>query len=197
MNLKEKFHINCKTGNEPFTSNENNLPFNLLDFWKWSVSDILSNSTRGVLAEFIVSQALKANTQIIRTEWDAYDLITPKGIKVEVKSSAYLQTWEQNEYSKISFSVRQAKPWDNDSGKRVKVAIRSADIYVFCLLNHLDKSTVNPLNLNQWEFYVCSIEELNNFAKNQKTLSLNQLRKLTNSIQYEDLQTQVNNKSKQ
>jgi hypothetical protein len=196
MNLNDKSHLTCKTGNEHFTSNGNNLSFNLINFWQWSVSDILSNATRGILAEFIVSKALNADVKKIRTEWDAYDLITPEGLKVEVKSSAYLQTWEQTEHSKISFGVSQAKPWNTDTGKRVEIAIRSADIYVFCVLNHLDKSTVNPLNLNQWEFYVCSTEELNNYVKNQKTLSLNALKKLTNSIKYEDLQKQVNNKIK-
>lgn len=196
MNLKEKLHLACKTGNEPFTSNENNLGFNLIEFWQWSVSDILSNATRGILAEFIVSKALNADIKKVRTEWGAYDLLTPEGIKVEVKSSAYLQTWDQVEHSKISFGVRQAKPYGIDIGKRVEIAIRSADIYVFCLLKHLDKSTVNPLDLNQWEFYVCSTEELNNYVKNQKTLSLNALKKLTNSIKYEDLQIQVNNKIK-
>lgn len=177
MNLKEKLHLTCKTGNEHFISNENNLSFNLLDFWRWSSSDILSNATRGILAEFIVSKALNADINQIRTEWDPYDLTTPEGVKVEVKSSAYLQTWDQTEHSKISFGVRQARPYGTEIGKRVEIAIRSADIYIFCLLNHLDKSTVNPLNLNQWKFYVCSTEELNNYVKDQKTLSLNALKK--------------------
>lgn len=28
-----------------------------------------------------------------RREWDAYDLVTPTGTTLEVKSSAYVQTW--------------------------------------------------------------------------------------------------------
>ena len=46
-----------KTGDEKLTSGEKELDFSLLDFWRWSVSDILSNATRGILAEFIVAKA--------------------------------------------------------------------------------------------------------------------------------------------
>ncbi len=32
-------------------------------------------------------------------------LITPEKIKIEIKSSAYLQSWEQTDYSKINFHL--------------------------------------------------------------------------------------------
>ena len=148
MNLSEKLHLSLKSGTENFSFDNQNLGFSLLDFWRWSVSDILSNATRGILAEFIVAQALNADIANVRNEWDAYDLLTPEKIKVEVKSSAYLQSWEQTDYSKISFSIRAAKPWDWSIDKRSNTPVRSADIYIFCLLKHKDKATVNPLNLD-------------------------------------------------
>lgn len=43
-------------------------------FWKWAFSDFLSNTLRGVLAEFIVATALGCAHRP-RTEWDAYDLV--------------------------------------------------------------------------------------------------------------------------
>ena len=36
-----------------------NVNYKVIDFWKWSVSDLVSNATRGRLAEFIVAKALK------------------------------------------------------------------------------------------------------------------------------------------
>jgi len=192
MNLSEKLHLEIKNGDEKFTSQNQDLNFSLLDFWKWSVSDILSNATRGILAEFIVAKGLSADIAKVRNEWDAFDLITPEGIKIEVKSSAYLQSWEQSDYSKISFSIKAAKPWDWAIDKRSELAIRSADFYVFCLLNHKDKSTVNPLNLNQWEFYVVSTEELNNYTRSQYSITLNSLKKLTNPLKFEELSTAIN-----
>ncbi|AWA31009.1 hypothetical protein HYN48_13470 [Flavobacterium magnum] len=191
MNFSENKHLSLKSGNEKFNFEKQNLDFSLLDFWRWSVSDILSNATRGILAEFIVAKALNADIAKIRNEWDAYDLVTSTGIKVEVKSSAYLQTWEQIDYSKISFSTRAAKPWDMSIDKRSEIAIRSADVYVFCLLNHKDKSTVDPLNLNQWEFYVLATTELNNYQRSQHSITLNSLKKLTQTLQYNEIKNEV------
>jgi hypothetical protein len=48
-----------KSGAEPLTIENKALNFTLLDFWQWSVSDILSNANRGRLAEFIVATAVK------------------------------------------------------------------------------------------------------------------------------------------
>jgi len=36
-----------KSGSEPLSYHHQKLNFTLLDFWRWSVSDILSNATRG------------------------------------------------------------------------------------------------------------------------------------------------------
>ena len=40
-----------------------------------------------------------------RMEWDSYDLKTPEGVLVEVKSSVYLQTWYQERESRPTFGV--------------------------------------------------------------------------------------------
>jgi hypothetical protein len=32
-------------------------------------------------------------------------------------------------------------------------------LYVFCLLAHKDKSTLDPLNMDQWQFFVLATEE--------------------------------------
>ena len=48
-----------KTGDENFTASGNPLNLKLLDFWKWSVSDLVSNATRGILAEFLVASRIR------------------------------------------------------------------------------------------------------------------------------------------
>ena len=62
------------------------------DFWRWAMSDLLSNGTRGVFAEYIVGKLLGADFSSPRLEWDAYDLLY-EGHRIEVKSSSYIQTW--------------------------------------------------------------------------------------------------------
>ncbi len=81
------------------------LEFDLLSFWQWSASDLLSNATRGVLAEYLVARALSDRASV-RVEWDAFDAVTENGVRVEVKSSAYLQSWRQAKLSRITFSTR-------------------------------------------------------------------------------------------
>src|SRR5918993_183824 len=93
-----------RTGDERFTRGPDELPFTLRDFWCWSTSDLLNNTTRGVLAEFLVATALGIPTAGVREPWAAYDLETQDGLKVEVKSSAYLQSWFQKKKSAITFS---------------------------------------------------------------------------------------------
>jgi hypothetical protein len=70
-----------KTGQEEFILAGEDRELTLLDFWRWSVSDLVSNATLGRLAEFIVAGALGVECNV-RAEWDAYDLTIPEGIKV-------------------------------------------------------------------------------------------------------------------
>lgn len=169
--------ISRKTGNESFIFNSQTLHFDLLQFWQWSSSDLSNNAFRGMLAEYIVACDLGLENGI-RTEWDNYDLITEDGIKIEVKSSAYLQSWHQDKFSKIEFNICPTKGWNNKTNKRSSERKRQADIYVFALLKHLDKSTLNPLDLDQWEFYLLPTSILNKKVPDQQMISLNSLLKL-------------------
>ena len=132
-------------GAEAFRSARGHLGFNVLEFWQWSVSDLVSNATRGRLAEFLVAKALCISTSGVRDEWAACDLLTAEGMKIEVKSSAYLQSWAQTRPSSIVFSVRKARAWDPDSNRQAAVPTREAVVYVFALLAHRDKATLDPL----------------------------------------------------
>jgi len=93
-----QINIKIKSGQEQLTSNGSTIGIKLIDFWKWSVSDLISNATRGRFAEFIVASALGINMENVRDEWSAYDLISPEGIKIEVKSAAYIQSWHQRDF---------------------------------------------------------------------------------------------------
>lgn len=160
------------------------------------MSDILSNATRGVLAEFLVATAVNIDITKVRDEWGAYDLVTPNGIKLEIKSAAYLQSWEQKVLSKISFSTKLARGWDAEIDKRSDTPMRHADVYVFCLLKHEDKQTVNPLDLNHRDFYILSTYELNNYKRSQHSITLNSLRKLTNAIGYNEIRKEIDDRHK-
>lgn len=166
-----------KTGDEHFSSKAQPLELTLLDFWQWFASDLANNVLRGVLAEYIVAKGLGIETDV-RRSWEPYDLTTPSGIKIEVKSAAYLQSWYHKKYSTISFGIKQTKAYDPDTNRFADEIKRQADVYVFCLLKHKDKAKLNPLDLDQWEFYLLEATVLNEKYSNRDSIGLANLQKL-------------------
>ena len=124
-----------------------------------------------------MAQALGLATGV-RAERDAYDLVTSAGLKVEVKSSAYLQSWFHEKLSAIGFGIRPTFVWASDTNELATERRRQADVYVFCVLAHKDKTTVDPLDVDQWVFYVLSTAVLNEQCPTQKHISLSGLLRL-------------------
>jgi len=179
-----------KSEYEELTFNDFHIGYKMLDFWKWSMSNILSNTDRGVLAEFIVATAIGFDNPI-RNDWDSYDLTADNGrIKIEVKSSAYIQSWEQSKLSTIIFSIRESGCWDSKTNT-YSDSKRHSDLYVFCLLKHKEQETLDPLKLEQWEFYVVKTEILNKYERSKVSITLNSLRKLTDAISYSQLREKI------
>jgi hypothetical protein len=108
----------------------------------------------------------------IQNSWDSYDLLSPDGIRVEVKASAYLQSWAQKKLSNISFGIRPTHAWDSKTNTYDNAVLRQSDVYVFCVLKHTDQLTLYPLDLGQWEFYFLAARILNQAVAEQKTISL-------------------------
>lgn len=179
------------TGREEFKSHGVNTGFSVTSFWQWSASDLLGNAMRGLVAEYLVAHKLGCTTKP-RTEWDAYDVLTDDGIEVEVKSSAYLQSWNQTHLSVLSFSVAKTQGLDGLTNIAAPTKCRQADVYVFCVLAHKDKATVDPLNLDQWQFYVISTDVLDAALGDQKTAVLDTLRRIgATEVAYEELAEKV------
>jgi hypothetical protein len=143
------------------------------DFWRFSLGDLRMNSTRGYLAEFLVAQAL--GVKAFRVEWDAFDLLFGE-IRVEVKSSAYLQSWKQPRLSTITFGGLQARMLKADNSYEQERTF-NADVYVFCTQTCQSHDLYDPLDVSQWSFDVVSAGAI--AALSQKSLGLNTVRKLS------------------
>ena len=177
-----------QTGTECFKFGNQPLPVDLVSFWQWSASDLLGNTMRGCLAEYIVAMALGI-TSGVRNDWEAYDLQF-NGLKIEVKASGYLQTWPQKRLSRPQFSINPTQGWDPVSGRMSTEVKRRSDLYVFCLHHHKDKATVNPMDVSQWTFYLLPTVRLEDSAqyKEAKTITLNRLLALKPSeVSFNDL----------
>lgn len=166
------------TGNEEFTLHSSSAGITVKDFWSWAFSDLINNTQRGVMAEFLVYSSLNSEnpkcTQV-RTDWLPFDVTSPSGRRIEVKSAAYLQSWTTDFPSQIQYDIAPKLAWDGKS--YAAEAKRNCDLFVFCLYTALtrDKSI---LDLDYWEFYVLPTSVLNDRIPNQKTISLSSLLKL-------------------
>ncbi len=169
--------VTKKSGLEVFRVDGRPLPENLLSFWQWSSSDLVGNALRGVLAEYIVATAVGCNRGL-RTEWDAFDMVTPDGIKIEVKSAAYIQSWTQAKLSAIQFGIRPTQSLEAGTNQYSKKIERQSDVYVFCVLTQQDQDAIDPLNLDQWDFYVISTKKLDASVGSQKSIALARLKQL-------------------
>jgi hypothetical protein len=167
---------------------------NKQEFWEWAYGDLLTNTTRGVLAEYIVATALGIS-DAKRLHWDQYDLEIHRMGKragIEVKSAAYVQTWAQARISEITFGIRAATGWDARNNTYAASAKRSAAVYVFCLLEGEDPKKIDPLEVTQWTFYVLSTSELDRQVPTQKTIRLGRLKDLgAQPCTYGELKTAI------
>ncbi len=184
------------TGKEQF-KNSGNKSFSVVDFWQYGFSNLNSNILRGVLAEFLVENALKDKRDInIRNPWDDYDVLSPQGKKIEVKCSSYLQDWDQDKLSKIVWSGLKARELYcssivEESPKNDKDY--KADIYIFALLKNKDTETLDILDMDQWGFFVLSKDEVKKITKNGSSLSLKTLEKTDiREVHFNDLVESIN-----
>lgn len=69
------------------------------EFWSWAYSDILLNVNRGVFAEFLVAKELGVDVRNYpRIVYD-YSDIRYEGKTIQVKSSAYIQSWHLSDFN--------------------------------------------------------------------------------------------------
>ncbi|WP_320972257.1 hypothetical protein [Enterocloster bolteae] len=175
---------NQLTGNEKFMLGGEDLDLTISEFWSWAYSDLLNNTYRGVLAEFIVYKSLQIplsslkmpDKHAMRVDWEPYDIKSPSGRRIEVKSAAYLQAWENDYYSKILFSIAPRRAWSPEQGYSPECK-RQSDLYVFCIYTALTREK-SILDLDLWDFYVLATSTLNQKVLEQKSISLPSLLKL-------------------
>lgn len=158
------------TGDEPFQG----VDATVQEFWAFAMSDLRMNNIRGYLAEFLVAKAVGATGP--RVEWDAYDVLTPEGIRVEVKSAGYLQVWAQRRLSRVSFGSMKGRTWTPEGGESPEATL-NADVYVFAIQSATSHDNYDALDVSQWEFYVVGRTAIE--ATGYASIGLSTLRTLT------------------
>ena len=200
--MQDHQNAGLRSGDEPFHTDGVSIGATLLDYWRWSSADLLNNVWRGVLAEFLVARALDV-THEPRVERAGYDLRTRSQVAVEVKSAAYVQAWHQQRPSTIQFDIApRQQVWDpaTNTTREFPQPQRPADVYVFCVLGRDDLTArPDPLDVDQWAFYVLGRAFLDRERPVQKTIVLNALRSLMRraprqaaaEVRYDDLRAAI------
>jgi hypothetical protein len=167
-------------GHEPFIG----LDASVADFWRFALADLRTNTVRGLVAEFLVARAVGSTAG--RIEWDPFDVLSPSGVRIEVKSAAYLQSWEQKTLSRIAFSGLRARRLDPVANDYVGEPDYNADVYVFSVQTADDHASYDVLDTTQWTFDVVPRAAV--ASTECKSLGLRTVRSLSGgSVAYEDL----------
>ena len=172
-----------KSGSEPFHTASVPSGFALLDYWRWAESDLLNNTRRAIVAEYLVARAVGAADKP-RVEWASFDVETPEGVRIEVKSSAYVQSWKQDGLSVVSFDIAPRKSsWNPATGTEVvhDPPRRVADVYVFCVLGDESGSEPDPLDLADWRFYAAATSLLDREVADQGRIRMHPLAEMIRS----------------
>jgi hypothetical protein len=160
------------------------------DFWAWAYSDVLSNTARGVLAEFLVGSALGV-VDGVRVAWDPFDLLY-EDAKIEIKSAAYVQRWFQKKHSVVEWmGIGEQKAWNAATGTYSEEWKRWADCYVLCLYAERDRDVADALDVSKWEFYILSTERIYRELGTQKRVGLSKISRMTEPVGYGLLKERV------
>ena len=163
-------------GNEPFTLHGSDTSIMLQDFWRWAYSDLLNNTHRGVLAEFLVHSALE--TKRCRTCRLAtvrpYFLLPVSGLRSS-RLPICRRGLRKMCSRRLASTLQKKFAWDGAT--YASMAMRNSDLYVFCVFTARTRD-VSILDLDYWDFYVLPTSVLNEKVPEQKTITLSSLLKL-------------------
>ena len=161
-------------GDERFTLNGIDLGLTIKEFWQFQFSNLIDNL--GGVAEFLVAKALAKDNPDNCNGFTLYDVLY-RGKRIEVKSTSYWQPWKKSHTisEQRTFSIRKTYVEYQNSNSNKE---RQNDIYIFCLDKGRTKESSNPLNLENWTFYIIPTKVINKECGEQKTISLNRVKEL-------------------
>ena len=170
--------------------------FSVLDFWRYSFSQLENLGDR--IAEFLVAKALGIDKAENVNYWTAYDMAY-RNKRIEVKSTSYVHPWNTRVSRVRMFSIEPTNNsyWGNsiDGDNSERTMSRQSEVYVFCLNSNEDIRNNNPLNIDDWIFYVVPTYEINIYCQdnpNQKKISLNVVRRMSkNGVSFDGIKNEV------
>lgn len=145
-------------GNEPLRVGSQDIAVTVNDFWRWSFSDFTDFTTRAAFAEFLVASSLglTADNSVRLKRSLLWSPAGGSGIKVSVRTAAYVQSGEEDHPDHILFPV----PKDH-----------VGCVYVFCVFKGMVDGD-SPLNTDLWDFYALRASTLDGIRSGKGFVTL-------------------------
>lgn len=175
-------------GDEQFTCGGCSLGFGVLDFWRFQYASL--HNQKECIAEFLIAKALEIENPYNADQWTLFDILY-RNTRIEVKQTSYYHNWnaEGKVSSKRTFGITKA---NSKYGENENSYERKNDIYVFCLNTGNTAEASNPLIMENWEFYIVPTSVINAECKDNKTVSLERVRKLaSNKTDYSEIKAVI------
>ena len=153
-------------------------------------SKLINNVDRGHYVECMIVLALGEEWNLTSAErgWAPWDIESTDGARLEVKQSTALQPWSvagdapQTRTQSFDIAFRK-EPWTKGGNFPSYIPGRPADVYIFACHSLTDHAIADHRSPEQWRFIVVPEREL----PNQKTISINPLKKLAAETRYGQL----------
>ncbi len=150
------------SGSEPFMIGKRPMSITVDDYWQWTCSNISNSGNLSILAEFIVASSIKVariDTKMYGKMQGSYILLSPDGYRLDVISSAYIRSFDEEHPDHILFHVADK---------------RMPDVYIFCVYKALEADR-SPLDLDLWDFYVLQATSLRNATRARDMITFRSL----------------------
>ncbi|PLX35493.1 MAG: hypothetical protein C0605_09815 [Hyphomicrobiales bacterium] len=131
---------------------------------------VLDNNIRGYWCEYMIAEALGPECRAVGGAWHPWDLqigderdTFPKRIRIQVKNSARLQTWniKTGKLSACQWDLKFRKRPDYFRNDNPDVSCEKSgfmcDLYILCLHDEGDISRANQLDPAQWKFFLLPV----------------------------------------
>ncbi len=92
------------------------------------------------------------------------------------------------------FVITPRRSWTESTGL-TKTFEFNADIYVLCYFNEKEREKADPMNLDQWNFWVFSQNEIIELLNGKKSISVKKLEENgIKSLNFNELKLAINSK---
>lgn len=131
---------------------------------------LMENSMRGIWCEYMIAEAIGPQCRPVSAGWHAWDLEVgdagagfPERIRIQVKNSARLQTWNvrSGKSSDCKFDLKYRKRpagfEQTNPGMACEETGFLCDLFILCLHDCEDWRTADQTDPFQWKFYLLPV----------------------------------------